>query len=716
MFVALLSWSACGASEEEMPPPPCKEGLLACDIGCVDPQVNARHCGSCGNACGEAEECHEGTCAPLCTDGRARCGASCVNLESNSRHCGACGVACGSGEHCVEGSCEPLRCAEGLEVCNEACADFRTDPWNCGVCGRACAEGDVCSQGHCSDRCDDDLKACAGGCFDLQQDRRHCGDCGRVCSTGDVCYRGQCVRDCPEGRRDCGGACVDLKSDAAHCGSCHVPCEAGFDCVAGRCACPAGWLECGADCVDPSSSAEHCGGCNNPCRVDALANVAEATCEKGTCKVSCKGSFALCSDDWSSGCQVDVLSSSAHCGDCGVDCNVGDNLRSGACLAGACDILPGGCEDGWGDCNRQHVDGCETDLRSSIDSCGACGKSCLGGANVTGASCEAGACNLSCSQGRADCNKDPKDGCEHDVWTDPAHCGACGAACEPGERCVEGGCEPDEEWPNWPLPPDAVTSANYQVDGEVVTDRTTTLRWRKNVAPGTYTWANAKAHCPTLGAGWRLPTVIELLSIVKADASTPAIETGAFLGTSTAASANFWTATPSKKTPANGWSVNFASGATQVTTPSTTMQVRCVQAGEVTYGERRRVHFDDGTFRLIHDEKTGLLWFGHVDGLTYDLAGAKSYCGTRGVGGQGGFRLPTKRELESIVDRRAADPAIEGGIFQGAGPSRSFWSSTDVQGQAGRAWSVNFATGTSENAVGTTKYYVRCVKDFRGED
>ena len=60
--------------------------------------------------------------------------------------------------------------------------------------------------------------------------------------------------------------------------------------------------------------------------------------------------------------------------------------------------------------------------------------------NGTG-SCNAGKVKvLSCTKGFADCDKDPSNGCETDIYNDDENCGACGNSCSPLERCSLGIC------------------------------------------------------------------------------------------------------------------------------------------------------------------------------------------------------------------------------------------------------------------------------------
>src|SRR6185295_2644326 len=65
---------------------------------------------------------------------------------------------------------------------------------------------------------------------------------------------------------------------------------------------------------------------------------------------------------------------------------------------------------------------CETNTDVRPDHCGACGKRC---ASVNGtAACVAGQCTFQCTAGFGDCNGDGADGCETALATTVAHCGA----------------------------------------------------------------------------------------------------------------------------------------------------------------------------------------------------------------------------------------------------------------------------------------------------
>jgi hypothetical protein len=122
--------------------------------------------------------------------------------------------------------------------------------------------------------------------------------------------------------------------------------------------------------------------------------------------------------------------------------------------------------------------------------------------------------------------------------------------------------------------------ASYTENGDgTVTDNVTGLMWQKAVAAGTYNWAQAKAYCPTLTlAGyhdWRLPTRIELVSLVDFGRSFPAIDTSYFPSTP---SDWFWSSSPLAGSSSDAWGVDFPYGSTySVAVFNSANVVRCVR-------------------------------------------------------------------------------------------------------------------------------------------
>jgi hypothetical protein len=76
-----------------------------------------------------------------------------------------------------------------------------------------------------------------------------------------------------------------------------------------------------------------------------------------------------------------------------------------------------------------------------------------------------------------------------------------------------------------------------------------------------------------------------------------------------------------------------------------------------------------------------------------------------------GWRLPTIKELQSIVDlSQTAAPYIDPTAFPST-PSNYFWSSSPLAGSSSDAWNVSFGNGaTYGTAVSGSYSYVRCVR------
>lgn len=109
---------------------------------------------------------------------------------------------------------------------------------------------------------------------------------------------------------------------------------------------------------------------------------------------------------------------------------------------------------------------------------------------------------------------------------------------------------------------------------DTVTDNETGLVWQRTAPAGTYTHAQALAYCPTRGAGWRVPTPLELRSIVDETLSSPAIDPSAFPGTRSEA---FWTSSPVAGSSGLAWVVDFNIGYLDDSYASYAFRARCVR-------------------------------------------------------------------------------------------------------------------------------------------
>lgn len=174
-------------------------------------------------------------------------------------------------------------------------------------------------------------------------------------------------------------------------------------------ACDPGWIDCDGESsngceVNSAADPLHCGSCGAKCPSPPNS---EASCAAGNCAFQCQGDYADCNKSASDGCEVDTAAEEAHCGACDFACVLAH--ASVACVAGQCTIAQ--CDYGFAACDTNVANGCEVSLLTDPAHCGSCEKACPGATNAEGV-CVNGACALVCETDWADCDGDPKNGCE----------------------------------------------------------------------------------------------------------------------------------------------------------------------------------------------------------------------------------------------------------------------------------------------------------------
>ena len=308
------------------------------------------------------------------------------------------------------------------------------------------------------------LAACSGGDGELDEDAGSpppdasasdaavpdAGDGGVVEDAGEAIDAGE-VPDagptdagasCAEGVTACAGACVDLQTDEAHCGACGVSCGdvpgAEERCEAGVCVltCEAGRGDCDGDyasgCeVDLATTSAHCGECDNACDSGPASS---PLCSSGRCALTCEVGFEDCDGDSGNGCEVDGRSDLDNCGGCDVRCASPPNATA-LCSGGDCGFT---CVDGHGDCDGEPDNGCEVVFAADTSHCGGCGVACPAPPHTV-PMCSGSSCGTVCEDGFEDCNGVAADGCEADL-SGFDNCGTCGAACRRGQACFESVC------------------------------------------------------------------------------------------------------------------------------------------------------------------------------------------------------------------------------------------------------------------------------------
>lgn len=181
---------------------------------------------------------------------------------------------------------------------------------------------------------------------------------------------------------------------------------------------------CSSVCVDTSSNANNCSACGKKCTASHAVN---ATCAMATCGFdTCYPGYGDCDSDKTNGCETPTSADPQRCGGCTSVCS-SNHVPTPSCNASLCD---GTCAAGYADCNANKLtDGCEIGTQSDAQNCGGCGAICSNSHIMTPV-CTVGACTGACDSGYADCNSDKRvDGCEVATAADPTNCGGCSVVC-----------------------------------------------------------------------------------------------------------------------------------------------------------------------------------------------------------------------------------------------------------------------------------------------
>lgn len=110
---------------------------------------------------------------------------------------------------------------------------------------------------------------------------------------------------------------------------------------------------------------------------------------------------------------------------------------------------------------------------------------------------------------------------------------------------------------------------------------------------------------------------------------------------------------------------------------------------------------EDGT---IVDHELGITWLDTLPG-TMSWADAKRECEKLGC------RLPTDKELESLIDRSRYNPAIiKGAEILNLKTDDWYWTETEHASWSGSAWIVRFKNGNVDFNFKDGSSYVRPVR------
>jgi len=310
---------------------------------------------------------------------------------------------------------------------------------------------------------------------------------------------------------------------------------------------------------------------------------------------------------------------------------------------------------------------------------------------------------------------------------------AGGATSGGGQPCT--GAEPTPDpayhWANWSMPhPPASGLPNpalYDTSQPgVAVDTVTGLMWPRAASPieDDLSFESALSYCAELEVAgycdWRLPTRIELVSLVDFTRAGPAIDQEVFSDFAAPEQRVGWGFFTSSSNESSEWRIFFLDG-TSVS----------IQRGEAVVGARARCvreHIDrappesrylvegNAPADIVTDWGTGLTWQRTPSTETYSFSEAQAHCSALALAGAG-WRLPSMKELQTIVDESRSNPALDPEIFpdfpESDLPDVYFRTSSLSADCSDCAWLMRPDGSVFETGVDVSlevRHYVRCVR------
>ena len=126
-----------------------------------------------------------------------------------------------------------------------------------------------------------------------------------------------------------------------------------------------------------------------------------------------------------------------------------------------------------------------------------------------------------------------------------------------------------------------------------------------------------------------------------------------------------------------------------------------------------------GDGSVVQDQETKLQWMrcsigqewtvNRCTGIPSRFTWEQAVALTSTLSGHTDWRLPTVDELQTLVEYRMFDPAIDPIAFPGTPPA-NFWSASEAAYDVFYAWSVHFANGFSNWRHKRQRFEVRLVR------
>jgi hypothetical protein len=217
-----------------------------------------------------------------------------------------------------------------------------------------------------------------------------------------------------------------------------------------------------------------------------------------------------------------------------------------------------------------------------------------------------------------------------------------------------------------------ISVPTYTATADTMTDSVTGLTWQRNPDSAVKTQAEAVSYCADLSlAGhedWRLPSRLEFVSLFDVGRSPPAVPPSI----ASVTTGRKWTSTPALTTENAHFLANDRFGAWTVAVTSDSATARCVR-GPALSGA-----LQVGTETVI-DSMTGLEWQrSSLTDTPVTWKAALAYCEALTHASKTDWRLPSVKELATIVDESDATAPVINATNFGSSTATFYWSSTPV--------------------------------------
>lgn len=246
-----------------------------------------------------------------------------------------------------------------------------------------------------------------------------------------------------------------------------------------------------------------------------------------------------------------------------------------------------------------------------------------------------------------------------------------------------------------------------------ITDTITGLMWQQ-VDGGEMTFDKATTYANDLVLGgfsdWRMPTVLELHSILHLDKNNPALNTTYF----TSPSAQYWWSGQKQVNDATkAWCANAGGGIgnhpiSETVSAGGTKKFHVRVVRDVSAPTTIAARFLDNKNGTTTDQLTGLIWQQvPTDSMTWEqaLIAAEALS----LGGSSLWKMPNIKELQSISEATIYNPSINKTYFSGISTTQC-WSSTSLSNQGTKAWYLDTQYGITSQVAKTNKLRLLAVR------